>query len=179
MGILCDYNACFRDIRNSVLVQSRQLYFRLLRQFRPYLGAVLATLAAIGVAAATDVLLIRQLQNVVDALRPAESASGPLGGIQGATGGMMLTVQGWLDSLLPGNPTEAALWSIPLVITSLALLRMVSTFSGDYGSAWLTSRVQANLREAMFARIMRLPNGFFDQSSTGTCLLYTSDAADE
>nr|WP_187358619.1 lipid A export permease/ATP-binding protein MsbA [Pseudoduganella aquatica] len=157
-------------IRNSALVQSRQLYFRLLRQFRPYLGAVLATLAAIGVAAATDVLLIRQLQNVVDALRPAGPESGPLGGIQGATGGMMLTVQGWLDSLLPGNPTEAALWSIPLVITGLALLRMVSTFSGDYGSAWLTSRVQANLREEMFARLLHLPNKYYDQTSTGATL---------
>lgn len=160
----------FRDIRNSVLVQSRQLYFRLLGEFRPYLGAMLATLLAVGIAAATDVMLIRQLQNVVDALQPAGSAAGPLGAIQGATGGMMVTVQGWLDSFLPGNPAEAALWSIPLVITSLALLRMVSSFSADYGSAWLTSRVQANMREAMFARLLRLPNKYYDQTSTGTTL---------
>eukprot|EP01034_Spumella_vulgaris_P027847 gene27847-34627_t len=78
---------------NSVLVQSRQLYFRLLGQFRPYLGAMFATLIAVGIAAATDVMLIRQLQNVVDALQPAGSAAGPLGAIQGATGGMMVTLQ--------------------------------------------------------------------------------------
>jgi subfamily B ATP-binding cassette protein MsbA len=58
----------------------------------------------------------------------------------------------------------------PAVIFALALLRMVSSFAGEYGAAWLNSRVQANLRETMFARIMRLPNGYFDQSSTGTTL---------
>ena len=49
-------------------------------------------------------------------------------------------------------------------------MRMVSTFSGDYGAAWLSSRVQADLREVMFARILRLPNRYFDASSTGTTL---------
>ena len=35
-------------IRNSALVQSRQLYFRLLAQFRPYLGVAFATVFAVG-----------------------------------------------------------------------------------------------------------------------------------
>jgi subfamily B ATP-binding cassette protein MsbA len=151
-------------------VQSRQLYFRLLAQFRPYTGAVIATLIAVGIASATDVLLIRQLQNVVDALRPADGAAGPLGALHASSGGLLGTVQHWLDMLLPGSPAEAALWSIPLVIVFLAFMRMVSSFSGDYGSAWLSSRVQANLRESMFARILRLPNRYYDQSSTGTTL---------
>jgi subfamily B ATP-binding cassette protein MsbA len=64
----------------------------------------------------------------------------------------------------------ATLWAIPAVIFGLALIRMLSSFVGEYGAAWLSSRVQANLREVMFARLMRLPNGFFDQSSTGTTL---------
>jgi subfamily B ATP-binding cassette protein MsbA len=149
-------------------VQSRRLYFRLLGEFRPYLGAVIATLVAVGVASATDVLLIRQLQNVVDALRPGTSAS--LGAGAGPATGMLATVQGWMDWLLPGDPAQAALWSIPLVIMGLAFLRMVSSFSGDYGSSWLSNRVQANLRESMFARILRLPNRYYDQASTGTTL---------
>ena len=70
-----------------------------------------------------------------------------------------------------GNDTaHAALWTIPAIIFALALLRMVSSFAGDYGAAWLSSRVQANLRETMFARILRLPNRYFDQTSTGTTL---------
>ncbi|MES2257170.1 MAG: lipid A export permease/ATP-binding protein MsbA [Pseudomonadota bacterium] len=151
-------------------MQSRQLYFRLLAQFlRPYGAVVAATFLAVGIASATDVLLIRQLQNVVDALRPASAAAGALTP-HGAPAGMLGLVQGWLDMVLPGDPAKAALWSIPLIIVGLAFMRMVSSFSGDYGSAWLSTRVQANLRDQMFARLLHLPNRYYDQTSTGTTL---------
>jgi subfamily B ATP-binding cassette protein MsbA len=147
-------------------VSSRLLYLRLLKEFRPYAWIAAVTLFAVGLAAATDVLLIRQLQNVVDALAPAHS----LTGARPPATGMLAEVQEWLGHLLPKDPGKAALWSIPAVIFGLAVMRMFSSFAGEYGAAWLSSRVQANLRETMFARIMRLPNGFFDQSSTGTTL---------
>jgi len=146
-------------------VSSRSLYLRLLKQFSPYAWIGFATLFAVGLAAAADVLLIRQLQNVVDALAPSHT----LGGARPAAG-LLAEVQEWLRQMLPNDPANAALWSIPAVIFGLAVMRMFSSFAGEYGAAWLSSRVQANLRELMFARIMRLPNGFFDQSSTGTTL---------
>ena len=52
-------------------MNSRQLYHRLLNEFRPYLWIGFFTLFAVGLAAATDVLLIRQLQTVIDALAPS------------------------------------------------------------------------------------------------------------
>jgi len=147
---------------------SRQLYFRLLDHFRPYLTIAIFTMLAVAVASATDVLLIRQLQNVVDALQSSSATVMQLP--KGAASGMMGAVKGWIDHLLPSGSTQGVLWAIPAVIVSLATLRMVSSFSGDYGAAWLSSRVQADLRERMFARILRLPNGFYDGSSTGTTL---------
>ena len=152
-------------------MQSRQLYLRLLSQFRPYGGVVAITVLAVGIASATDVLLIRQLQNVVDALQPhvVGSATG-LPGAGAPASGMLAMVQGWMDRILPSDPGEAMLWTLPVIICALAFLRMVSSFAGDYGSAWLSSRVQANLRESMFARILRLPNNYYDKSSTGTTL---------
>ena len=147
-------------------VSSRLLYLRLLNQFRPYAWIAAVTLLAVGVAAATDVLLIRQLQNVVDALAPSHGVAA----VKAPAGGLMGMLQDTLGRLLPHDPARAGLWAIPAVIFGLALLRMVSSFVGEYGAAWLSSRVQANLREQMFARIMRLPNGYFDQSSTGTTL---------
>lgn len=146
-------------------MSSRLLYFRLLQQFRPYLWIAGVTLIAVALAAAADVLLIRQLQNVVDALAPSHS----LLPARPATG-LLADMQAWLGRLLPQNPAHATLWAIPAVILALAIMRMVSSFAAEYGAAWLSSRVQANLREVMFARIMRLPNGYFDQSSTGTTL---------
>ena len=145
-------------------MQSRQLYFRLLKEFFPYKGALLATLCAVAVAALTDVMLIRQLQNVVDTI------GSQVGTHQAPPSGMLATLAGWVDRLLPVHAGDAVLWAIPAIIMALALLRMVSSFSGDYGSSWLSNRVQANLREQMFARILRLPNNYFDQSSTGTTL---------
>jgi subfamily B ATP-binding cassette protein MsbA len=124
------------------------------------------TLFAVGLAAATDVLLLRQLQTVVDWLAPSNS----LTSVRPAATGVVAEVQRWLGHILPNDPKNAALWAIPAVIFGLAVMRMVSSFVGEYGAAWLSSRVQANLREIMFARIMRLPNGYFDQSSTGTTL---------
>ncbi|WP_348696238.1 lipid A export permease/ATP-binding protein MsbA [Duganella fentianensis] len=146
-------------------MSSRLLYLRLLQQFRPYLWIAGVTLIAVALAAAADVLLIRQLQNVVDALAPSHS----LLPARPATG-LLAEMQAWLGRLLPQNPAHATLWAIPAVILALAIMRMVSSFAAEYGAAWLSSRVQANLREVMFARIMRLPNGYFDQSSTGTTL---------
>ena len=127
------------------------------------------TLLAIAIAAATDVLLIRQLQNVVDALQPGGIAA-TMAPSHGGAASLFGAAQGWLDRFLPANPRQAALWTIPLVIFALALLRMVSSFGGDYGAAWLSSQVQADLREKMFARLLRLPNRYFDASSTGTTL---------
>jgi subfamily B ATP-binding cassette protein MsbA len=146
------------------IVQSPQLYVRLLKEFLPYKWVAVATLVGVGVASLTDVLLIRQLQNVVDAVSP-EALGGAL-----QPSGMLAVVRGWLDGILPSDPKAAVLWSIPTLIMALALLRMVSTFCGDYGSSWLTQRVQANVREKMFGRVLRLPNRYFDQSSTGTTL---------
>ena len=146
-------------------MSSRLLYIRLLKQFIPYAWIGVATLFAVGLAAAADVLLIRQLQNVVDALAPSHSLAAARPAV-----GLLAEMQEWLRRLLPHDPVNAALWAIPAVIFSLAVMRMFSSFAGEYGAAWLSSRVQANLREAMFARIMRLPNGFFDHSSTGTTL---------
>jgi subfamily B ATP-binding cassette protein MsbA len=146
-------------------VSSRLLYIRLLQQFRPYLWIGVVTLFAVALAAAADVLLIRQLQNVVDALAPSHSLTAAR-----PASGLLADLQAWLGRMLPQNPANAALWSIPAVILALALMRMLASFASEYGAAWLSSRVQANLREVMFARIMRLPNGYFDQSSTGTTL---------
>ena len=146
-------------------MQSRPLYLRLLQQFTPYGGALAATLIAVAIASLTDVLLIRQLQNVVDALRPQGISHGAE-----VAGGVLTAVGGFIDRFLPVNAAQAALWTIPVIIMALAFLRMVSSFAGDYGSAWLSNRVQADLRGKMFHRILRLPNGYFDGSSTGTTL---------
>jgi subfamily B ATP-binding cassette protein MsbA len=123
-----------------------------------------ATLLALAVAAFTDVLLIRQLQNVVDALNPQHLVAGM------NAAGIPQIVKNWIDDIVPVTAAQSALWAIPATVLVLASLRMISSFAGDYGSAWLSQHVQANLRRRMFARLLRLPNNYFDRSSTGAIL---------
>ncbi|GAB3259825.1 lipid A export permease/ATP-binding protein MsbA [Chitinimonas naiadis] len=144
---------------------NRQLYFRLLSHFRPYSGALLLTLLAVAIGAINDVMLVAQLQTVIDAMQPPSAAS-----TKALSGGLLGSVKDMLQVVKPLNPHESALWAIPIIIFCLAMIRMLASFAGEYGAAWLSSRVQTDLREKMFERILQLPNRFFDHSSTGTVL---------
>jgi len=55
-------------------------------------------------------------------------------------------------------------------IVGIFVLRGVLSFSSSYFLAWVGNRVVLDLRAAMFARLVRLPAGFFDQHSSGTVL---------
>jgi ATP-binding cassette, subfamily B, bacterial MsbA len=145
-------------------LKKHRLYIRLLLEFRPYAGVMCATLLALVVAALTDVLLIRQLKDVVDAFTPHRVIPAM------DAGGIPQMVKHWIDRIAPVSTAQAALWTVPATILALVLARMVGSFAGDYGSAWLSNHVQANLRRRMFARLLSLPNSYFDQSSTGSIL---------
>lgn len=145
---------------------TQTVYFRLLGHFRPYLWVACLTLLAIALAAATDVMLVAQLQTVLDAFRPAQTLS--IGAAK--PHGTLAWVQGLLASLPLLDPRQSTLWAIPAIIFALATLRMTTSFVGEYGAAWLSSRVQTDLRTQMFGRVLTLPNRFFDHSSTGTTL---------
>ncbi|MFC4159835.1 lipid A export permease/ATP-binding protein MsbA [Chitinimonas lacunae] len=147
---------------------NRQLYFRILGHFRPYLGIAVLTMIAVALASMTDVMLVKQLQTVIDALGTTSQQAAP--GLL-PENGLLSRVQALLGNLLgPLDPRTAPLWSIPTVILLLALVRMVSSFAGDYGSAWLAGQVQLDLRQAMFGRLLTLPNRFYDRSSVGETL---------
>jgi subfamily B ATP-binding cassette protein MsbA len=59
-----------------------------------------------------------------------------------------------------GNPQ--AWWQYPLVIIGIFLLRGVLSFFGGYCMHWISHRVTADIRQAMFARLVVLPTPFFD-----------------
>ncbi|WP_283151261.1 lipid A export permease/ATP-binding protein MsbA [Silvimonas soli] len=116
---------------------SRNLYFRILRQIKPYWGMVIISMVGLAVSAGVDATLTRMLQPLVDHNLRADSLA------------------------------RRDAWILPAIILGLAVLRLVSNFSSDYSSAWLSSRVMHDLRERMFNRFMQLPVKYFDQSSVG------------
>jgi subfamily B ATP-binding cassette protein MsbA len=50
---------------------------------------------------------------------------------------------------------------VPLAIVGIFFLRGVLGYLSSYGMAWVANRVIADLRGAMFERLVRLPNGYF------------------
>lgn len=55
----------------------------------------------------------------------------------------------------------------PLWIMLLFLARGIASFFGEYTTAWIGRKVIHDLRKACFARLLRLPNGFFDLHAPG------------
>ena len=56
---------------------------------------------------------------------------------------------------------------IPPLIIAIFAARIVGNFLAEYAINWVGRRVTFDLRQAMFARLIRLPSGFYDINPTG------------
>jgi ATP-binding cassette, subfamily B, bacterial MsbA len=59
-------------------------------------------------------------------------------------------------------------WVVPAFIVGVFILRGFATFFGNYALSWVSAHVQTDLRVAMFAHLMRLPAGHFQDQSHAT-----------
>ncbi|MBK9136173.1 MAG: lipid A export permease/ATP-binding protein MsbA [Betaproteobacteria bacterium] len=63
---------------------------------------------------------------------------------------------------------QIALWMVPAAIIALFALRSVAGFLAQYGLAWAAQRAVLQLRQAMFARLVRAqPALFAEQTASG------------
>ncbi len=118
----------------------RALYFRLLSYVRPH--ARVFGLAVLGMmaAAATEPLFPALMKPLLDG--------------------------GFAAGKAPAIPP--LYFAVALVL--IFVLRGILSFTSSYFLAWVANRVILDLRAAMFARLVRLPAGFFDEQSTGVVL---------
>ncbi len=59
---------------------------------------------------------------------------------------------------------------IPLGVLGIFLVRGLSSFVAQYGTAWISRRVIAKLRGEVFERLLTLPRRYFDDASSGMLL---------
>ncbi len=59
---------------------------------------------------------------------------------------------------------------MPLLLVAVFIIRGVSDFIGNIAMGWIAHRVVADLRNALFARLLTLPTRYFDNHSTGNLL---------
>ncbi len=62
------------------------------------------------------------------------------------------------------------LWYVPAAIIGIFVVRGVLSFVSDYALAWISYKVVQDLRNAMFARLVRLPTSYFDNQSSGALM---------
>ncbi|MBU1236406.1 MAG: lipid A export permease/ATP-binding protein MsbA [Gammaproteobacteria bacterium] len=76
-----------------------------------------------------------------------------------------------MKPMLDGKFSEGGrLWYVPVAIVCIFLVRGVLSFVSDYAMAWISYRVVQDLRNAMFARLVRLPTSYFDDQSSGALM---------
>ncbi|MDO4640878.1 MAG: lipid A export permease/ATP-binding protein MsbA [Neisseria sp.] len=61
---------------------------------------------------------------------------------------------------------EKMAW-LPLAIVGLFILRGVFNFINEYTTSYLSSHLVQQIRQQMFAKLMRLPTGYFGENSSG------------
>jgi subfamily B ATP-binding cassette protein MsbA len=71
-----------------------------------------------------------------------------------------------LDKGFAGKPSFP-LWSVPVVVVGIFVLRGVSTFMTGYMMSWAATHVQNDLRHMIFSRVLDVPAGFYMRHSVG------------
>ena len=75
-------------------------------------------------------------------------------------------------------PEQRLVWLIPVGIVTLFLVRGVLSFCTSYLMTWISTRLIADLRRQMFAKILALPTQTFHEQSSGKLIsriLYDAD----
>src|SRR5690606_15623176 len=69
------------------------------------------------------------------------------------------------------------MWSIPLAVIGLMLLRGLASFTSNYLLAWVANNMLLGLRKDMFERLLGLPDEDFKRGDTGRLMnRFTIDA---
>ncbi|WP_269531307.1 lipid A export permease/ATP-binding protein MsbA [Chitinimonas sp. BJYL2] len=119
---------------------SRELYLRILRHTLHYKWVLAASFLGLIVMAATEAGLNMLLKPLID------------------------------NNLVPNGGREQAIWVIPAILVGLAVARFLASVVNAYAVSWLANRMQFDLRQQMFARLLTLPNGDFEKESGGVLM---------
>lgn len=83
--------------------------------------------------------------------------------------GFTSLMQPLLDDALGARDSVVIAW-LPFAIIGLFIARGLGVFVGDYGMAWISRRLIADLRAQVFDRYLALPSRFFAERASGDVL---------
>jgi subfamily B ATP-binding cassette protein MsbA len=78
-------------------------------------------------------------------------------------------LQPLLDGSFAHKESPLLSW-LPALIVAVFLVRGTASYLSDYAIGWVASRIVFDLRNTMFANLVRLPTAFYDNHTTGSLL---------
>ncbi|MCK0510610.1 lipid A export permease/ATP-binding protein MsbA [Aromatoleum buckelii] len=125
---------------------SIRIYFRLLSYVRPYVGLFAVSILGYVIFASSQPMLAGVLKYFVDGLTHPDAA--------------LITGVPLLDGM-------ELMHGVPLMIVLIAAWQGLGGYLGNYFLARVSLGLVQDLRQALFDSLLRLPNSYFDQHSSG------------
>ncbi len=135
-------------------------YLRLLRFAAPYKGRFLAAFVSMAVLAAGNVAYIALLGPVMELLFTGSASRLP------GQAALAPPASG-LGAALAAMDRKQALFWLPAVIVAVALVKGLGAFGQAYFMGMASQRIIADLRRALFDRLLGLSPAFFARRHTG------------
>ena len=66
-----------------------------------------------------------------------------------------------------GNKPGFRIWTVPVAVIGIFVLRGLSTYLSNYMMTWVSSRLLVDLRRAAFTRVLQVPMGFYADNALG------------
>jgi subfamily B ATP-binding cassette protein MsbA len=83
--------------------------------------------------------------------------------------GLAAAVKPFLDGTFVYKDPQLMTW-MPVGLIAIFLFRGLGSFMGTYGGAWVGTKVVADLREAMFAKLLTLSSRYYAENMSGKLL---------
>ncbi len=125
---------------------SLRIYLRLLAYLKPFIGLFLTSIAGYVIFSSSQPMMAGILKYFVDGLTNAGS-------------------QTRYD--FPVIGAMELLYGIPLLLVLVITWQGLGSFLGNYYLAKVSLGLINNLRQELFAKLLRLPNAYFDQNNSG------------
>lgn len=142
--------------QSSTEVSDWTIYRRLIGYALPYFGLFLVSMLGFGLFGAMQAMTADILQLILDAFGETPMVSKGI-------------ISTWLRPLLvgaTGMPADSR-WVIVVALLSVAVLRGIGFFLGNFFMAQVGRNTVHNLRCDLFAHVVRLPISYFDSNNVG------------
>lgn len=140
------------------------IYRRILDYLRPHAGLFTLSFAAMILYAALDAFSFTLLIPFLSVLFEGGSSPAAVGGTGGLIGDVLAwSVGRWMD----GGSEMAALRNVVLVLFAVFLVKNVALYVQQFTISMLEGRVTRDLRNHVYAHLLRLGFPFFQRTRTG------------